>query len=103
MKGESNRIYFFIAIFLLLFVQMAIHDHQDRLEIEHFLPAPAFERTHPEDLAAGNGDDFHKLNFLIANASAFLFFQIEDYSIYLPHQLFYSTLSLKEQPLVLRC
>jgi hypothetical protein len=102
MKRKSNRIYFFIAIFLLLFVQMAIHDRQDLIEIEHFLSAPAFELPHPEDLAAGNGTDFQKLKFLIANASAFLIFQMEDFSIQLPHPLF-SIIPPDQQPLILRC
>jgi hypothetical protein len=103
MKSKSNSIYFLIAIFLLLFVQMAIHDRQDLIEIEHFLSAPAFERTHPEDLAAGDRNDFQKFKFLIADASAFQIFQKEDLSIQLPLQLIFSPISPEEQPLVLRC
>jgi hypothetical protein len=102
MKSESNKIYFLIAIFLLLFVQMAIHARQDLIEIEHFLSAPAFGLLHPDDLAAGNEDDFQKIKFLIAHASAFLIFQKEDFSIHLPHPLF-STIRPDQRALVLRC
>jgi len=102
MKSKSNRSYFLIANFLLLFVQMAIHEHQDTIEIEHYFSAPAFERIHPEDLALTNRGNFQELESFIANASAYLIFQKEDFSIQLPHQLF-SVIPPDEQPLVLRC
>jgi len=102
MKSKSNRIYFLIAIFLLLFVQTAIHDRQDLIEIEHFLSAPAFECTHPEDLAVGNRDDFQKLKSLIANAFVLPIFQEEKFSNQSPYQVF-SIISPDQQTSVLRC
>jgi hypothetical protein len=102
MKSKSNRSYFLIVIFLLLFVEMAIHEHQDIIDIEHFFSTPAFECIHPEDLALANGDKFQELVSFIANASAYLIFQKENFSIQLPHQLF-SSIPPDEQASVLRC
>jgi hypothetical protein len=100
MKRKSISIYFFIAIFLLLFVQKAIHDRQDFIEIGHFFSAPALECTLPEDLTVVNRDDL-KI-FFIADASACLILQTEDLFIQLPHP-FFSTIPPDQQPLVLRC
>jgi hypothetical protein len=100
-KYRINRALLLTASFLILAVQPVLHESQD-LDIDLLSPHPLFEKRHPEDLAAGKGDNFQGL-MAIFFAFFLLTILMETISSFRLFPEALSILLLNQQTSVLRC